>query len=234
MTAAKEIITEVEGLGGMAKAIESGMPKLRIEESAARKQARIDSGQDTIVGVNKYRLSKEDTIPVLQIDNTAVRAQQIDRLNRVRDRYLLSQWNGACHAAVAVPALASLQVKASRDAAKAHAALEKLRKSSKLTESTGKGSHEYNLLRCAIEAARARCTLGEISQVLREVRGAGFLPPPSNRACNRTPRPPHCARSRGASTSQQRAWCRVHTHPALWRERMRRRWSKSSRTQSRR
>jgi len=81
---ASEVIAEVEGLGGMAKAIESGMPKLRIEEAAARKQARIDSGQDTIVGVNKYRLAKEETIPVLQIDNTAVRTKQIEQLNRVR------------------------------------------------------------------------------------------------------------------------------------------------------
>lgn len=82
-SAAYQIIQEVEALGGMAKAIESGMPKLRIEESAARKQARIDSGQDTIVGVNKYRLAKEDPIPVLQIDNSAVRHKQVERLRKV-------------------------------------------------------------------------------------------------------------------------------------------------------
>ena len=75
--AAKVIIQEVEELGGMASAITSGMPKLRIEESAAKRQARIDSGQETIVGVNKYRLSKEDKVDVLSIDNTAVRLGQV-------------------------------------------------------------------------------------------------------------------------------------------------------------
>ena len=77
-----EIINEVETLGGMAKAIESGMPKLRIEEAAAKKKSRIDSGQDVIVGVNKYKLAKEDPVPVLQIDNTTVRQKQIDRLRK--------------------------------------------------------------------------------------------------------------------------------------------------------
>ena len=75
---------QVEALGGMAKAIQSGMPKLRIEESAARKQARIDSKQEVIVGVNKYRLAKEDPIEVLAIDNTVVRNKQIERINKVK------------------------------------------------------------------------------------------------------------------------------------------------------
>lgn len=77
-------IEEVEALGGMAKAIETGLPKLRIEEAAARKQARIDSGQDTIVGLNKYRLEKEDPIDILDVDNTAVREEQVKRLQELR------------------------------------------------------------------------------------------------------------------------------------------------------
>jgi methylmalonyl-CoA mutase len=78
------LIEEVENLGGMAKAIESGIPKMRIEEAAARKQARIDSGKDTIVGVNKYRREKEDPLEILEVDNTAVRRQQIERLQTLR------------------------------------------------------------------------------------------------------------------------------------------------------
>jgi methylmalonyl-CoA mutase len=80
-----ELIQEVEGMGGMAKAIETGLPKMRIEEAAARTQARIDSGTQTIVGVNKYRLEKEDPIDILEIDNTVVREEQIKRLNELRD-----------------------------------------------------------------------------------------------------------------------------------------------------
>lgn len=78
------LIEEVESLGGMAKAVESGIPKLRIEEAAARKQGRIDSGRDTIVGVNKYRLEKEDPLEILEVDNTAVRKQQVARLQQLR------------------------------------------------------------------------------------------------------------------------------------------------------
>ncbi|MDT8441559.1 MAG: methylmalonyl-CoA mutase [Desulfuromonadales bacterium] len=81
---AQKILDEVEGLGGMTKAIESGMPKLRIEESAAKKQAAIDSGRDVIVGVNKYKLAKEDPIEVLDVDNSAVRQAQIARLEKMR------------------------------------------------------------------------------------------------------------------------------------------------------
>ncbi len=79
-----QLIEEVESYGGMTKAIEAGIPKMRIEEAAARKQARIDSGQDTIVGVNKYRLEKEDPLQILEVDNQVVRRQQIERLNRIK------------------------------------------------------------------------------------------------------------------------------------------------------
>jgi methylmalonyl-CoA mutase len=120
------------------------MPKLRIEEAATRKQARIDSGIDTIVGTNKYRLEQEDEVDVLQIDNTAVRESQINRIN---------------------------DVKASRDSNKVQAALSALTESAKLTESTGLGDHPQNLLKLAIEAARVRCTLGEISDALKDVWG---------------------------------------------------------------
>merc|ERR1711920_236844 len=102
------------GLGGMANAIDSGMAKLRIEESATRKQGRIDSGDDTVVGVNKYVLEDEDPVDVLSIDNTEVRAKQVKRIE---------------------------ETKANRDEAKAQDALQKLRESSKLTESTGPGKH---------------------------------------------------------------------------------------------
>lgn len=130
------LIQEVEELGGMTKAIESGIPKLRIEEAAARKQARIDSGQDIIVGVNKYRLEKEDPLHTLEVDNQTVRRQQIERLN---------------------------QIKETRDNAKVKEALERL------TEAAQTGN--ANLLELAVEAARHRATLGEISSALESVFG---------------------------------------------------------------
>jgi methylmalonyl-CoA mutase len=130
------LIEEVEELGGMTKAIEAGIPKLRIEEAAARKQARIDSGQDIIVGVNKYRLEKEDPLHILDVDNQMVRKQQIERLE---------------------------QIKATRDNAKVAECL------AKLTESAKNGSE--NLLSLAVEAARNRATLGEISEALEVVFG---------------------------------------------------------------
>ena len=131
-----ELIQEVEKLGGMAKAIETGIPKMRIEEAAARKQARIDSGIDTIVGINRYRLDKEDPIDILAVDNTAVRESQIKRLKELR---------------------------ANRDEAKVKAAL------AAITECvrTKKG----NLLELAVEAAKVRATLGEISDACEEVVG---------------------------------------------------------------
>jgi methylmalonyl-CoA mutase len=129
-------IQEVEALGGMTKAIEAGLPKLRIEEAAARTQARIDSGQQTIVGVNKYRLDREDPIDVLKVDNTAVREAQIARLKELR---------------------------AERDDAALKPKLEALTKCAE----TGEG----NLLDLAIDAARHRATVGEISDALERVWG---------------------------------------------------------------
>ncbi|PWH83296.1 methylmalonyl-CoA mutase [Algibacter marinivivus] len=125
------LIEEVEDLGGMTKAIEAGIPKIRIEEAAARKQARIDSGQDIIVGVNKYRLEEEDPISTLEVDNQTVRNSQIERLNTI---------------------------KAERNSDKVKATL------SKLTEAARTG--QENLLALAVEAARERATLGEISDAL--------------------------------------------------------------------
>jgi methylmalonyl-CoA mutase len=130
------LIEEVEALGGMTKAIEAGIPKLRIEEAAARKQARIDSSQDIIVGVNKYRLEKEDPLHILDVDNQMVRKQQIERLE---------------------------QIKATRDNTKVAECL------AKLTESAKNGGE--NLLSLAVEAARNRATLGEISDALEVVFG---------------------------------------------------------------
>ena len=130
------LIQEVEELGGMTKAIEAGIPKLRIEEAAARKQARIDSSQDIIVGVNKYRLEKEDPLHILDVDNNMVRKQQIERLD---------------------------QIKATRDNAKVTECLNKLIECAK----TKKG----NLLELAVDAARYRATLGEISDALETVYG---------------------------------------------------------------
>jgi len=125
------LIEEVEELGGMTKAIEAGIPKLRIEEAAARKQARIDSGQDVIVGVNKYRLEEEDPLHILEVDNQTVRNAQIERLNKI---------------------------KSERNTNKVQITL------SKLTEAAKSGKE--NLLALAVEAARERATLGEISDAL--------------------------------------------------------------------
>ncbi len=129
-------IEEIEKLGGMAAAIETGLPKMRIEEAAARTQARIDSGNQTIVGVNKYRLEQEDPIDILEIDNTAVRKEQIERLN---------------------------ELKANRDNEAVKRALDALTECVK----TGEG----NLLELAVEAARVRATLGEISDACEVVVG---------------------------------------------------------------
>ena len=131
-----ELIQEVEKLGGMAKAIETGIPKMRIEEAAVRKQARIDSGNDTIVGINRYRLEKEDPIDILAVDNTAVREAQIKRLKELR---------------------------ANRDEAKVRSALAAITECVK----TKKG----NLLELAVEAAKARASLGEISDACEAVVG---------------------------------------------------------------
>jgi methylmalonyl-CoA mutase len=134
--AALVLINEVEDLGGMTKAVESGMPKLRIEEAAALRQVAIDRGNEVIVGVNKYQLSEEPEIDVRDIDNSSVRAAQIERLNRLR---------------------------ADRNSVSCNARLAALTESAK----TGKG----NLLTLAVEAARERATVGEISDALEEVWG---------------------------------------------------------------
>lgn len=131
-----KLIEEVEELGGMAKAIETGIPKMRIEEAAARKQARIDSGRDIIVGVNRYQLEKEDHMDILDIDNTKVRLGQIERINKMKEE---------------------------RDDAKVTASLENLAE----IALTGKG----NLLAAAVECARNRATLGEISIAMEKSFG---------------------------------------------------------------
>jgi methylmalonyl-CoA mutase len=133
---AMKLIEEVEELGGMTKAIEAGIPKMRIEEAAARKQARIDSGQDVIVGVNKYRLEKEDPLHILEVDNQTVRTAQLARL---------------------------AELKENRNAAEVTEALEKL--------TTAAKSENENLLTLAVDAARKRATLGEISDALEVVFG---------------------------------------------------------------
>ncbi|WP_299904944.1 methylmalonyl-CoA mutase [uncultured Paracoccus sp.] len=129
------LIEEVEEMGGMTKAVASGMPKLRIEESAARRQAMIDRGQEVIVGVNKYRKDKEDLLDILDIDNMAVRDAQIARLKTIR---------------------------ASRDEAACQAALEEL---------TRRAKDGGNLLEAAVEAARARASVGEISMAMEKIFG---------------------------------------------------------------
>jgi len=131
-----KLIEEVEALGGMTKAIEAGIPKLRIEEAAARKQARIDSNQDIIVGVNQFRLEKEDPLHILDVDNQMVRQQQLQQLEKI---------------------------KANRDNEKVQNSLKKLI----LCAQTGAG----NMLEIAVEAARNRTTLGEISDALETVFG---------------------------------------------------------------
>ena len=129
------LIEEVEAMGGMTKAVASGMPKLRIEESAARRQAAIDRGEDVIVGVNKYRLAKEDPIEILDIDNVAVRDAQIARLEKMR---------------------------ATRDEAACQKALDEL---------TRRASEGGNLLEAAVDASRARASVGEISMAMEKVFG---------------------------------------------------------------
>ncbi len=130
------IIEEIESLGGMAKAIETGMPKLRIEEAAARKQARIDAGKDIIVGVNRYQVEEEGQLETLEVDNAKVLKSQLERLSRL---------------------------KAERNADDVESALTAISESA----ASGKG----NLLELAVEAARKRATLGEISMAMEKVFG---------------------------------------------------------------
>ncbi|MGE5424424.1 MAG: methylmalonyl-CoA mutase [Syntrophothermus sp.] len=131
-----QLIQEVEDLGGMAKAIETGVPKMRIEEASARKQARIDAGKDKIIGVNQYRLEKEDPIEILEVDNTAVRISQIKRLQKLREE---------------------------RNNEEVQQALEAI------TTAARDGSG--NLLALAVDAARKRASLGEISYALEKIYG---------------------------------------------------------------
>ena len=133
--AAWALIQEVDEMGGMTKAVASGMPKLRIEETAARRQADIDRGDQVIVGVNKYRLEKEDEIDILDVDNVAVREAQIARLENIRS---------------------------TRDQAKCEAALAELSR---------RAAEGGNLLEAAVEAARARASVGEISMAMENVFG---------------------------------------------------------------
>ncbi|WRP05192.1 methylmalonyl-CoA mutase [Rossellomorea aquimaris] len=136
MEKAWEHIQEIEELGGMTKAIETGLPKMRIEEAAARRQAMIDSGDEAIVGVNKYRLDKEDPIDTLDIDNTVVRQKQIERIRNLKEE---------------------------RNEEKVIETLQALT----IAAETGKG----NLLEKAVDAARARATLGEISDSIEKISG---------------------------------------------------------------
>ncbi|PIC66890.1 methylmalonyl-CoA mutase [Sporosarcina sp. P21c] len=136
MDKAWELIGEIESLGGMAEAIETGLPKMKIEEAAAKRQAKIDSKAETIVGVNKYRLDTEDAIDILDIDNTMVRQKQIDRINDMKDK---------------------------RDEKVVQATL------TAITEAAKSG--EGNLLALAVDAARARATIGEISDAIESVSG---------------------------------------------------------------
>ncbi|CAN5346966.1 methylmalonyl-CoA mutase [soil metagenome] len=136
-------IQEVEKAGGMAKAIEAGIPKMRIEEAAARTQARIDSGAQAVIGVNTYRLADEDKLDVLKVDNKAVYASQVAKLKRLR---------------------------AERDQAEVDRALEALTASAAAGSATD-GSLDQNLLKLAVDAARAMATVGEISDALEKVYG---------------------------------------------------------------
>lgn len=134
-----KLLEEVEELGGMTKAIEAGIPKMRIEEAAAKKQARIDSGKETIVGVNKYVLEDEDELQILEVDNVKVRQQQVERLKQMR---------------------------ASRDEDEVQAALKAITESAKAKM---KGDDGENLLALAVTAAQKRASLGEISDALEDI-----------------------------------------------------------------
>lgn len=139
-----ELLEEVEELGGMTKAIEAGIPKMRIEQAAAKKQARIDSGQDIIVGVNKYQIEEEEELQILEVDNVEVRRQQIERLTTLKKE---------------------------RDQAVVEKALNKLTLAARSKAASEKGATDNNLLALAVDAARARASLGEISDALEQEFG---------------------------------------------------------------
>jgi methylmalonyl-CoA mutase len=138
-----EHIAEVEAAGGMTKAIDEGIPKLRVEEAAARTQARIDSGRQPVIGVNKYRLDEDEQLDVLKVDNASVRTQQIEKLRRLR---------------------------AERDEEATQSALRALAEAA-AAGAQRDGSLEGNLLALAVDAARAKATVGEISDALERVYG---------------------------------------------------------------
>ncbi|MGB2526634.1 methylmalonyl-CoA mutase [Flagellimonas sp. SN16] len=137
-----KLIQEVEQLGGMTKAIEAGIPKRRIEEAAAKKQARIDSGQDVIIGVNKYQLEDEDELQILEVDNAKVRQQQMERLKRI---------------------------KLTRDSKAVEKALDSIQLAAK--KASQNNTDRENLLALAVQAAKARATLGEISDAMESAFG---------------------------------------------------------------
>jgi methylmalonyl-CoA mutase len=141
-------IQEVEAAGGMTKAIDEGIPKLRVEEAAARTQARIDSGRQPVIGVNKYRLDEDEQIEVLKVDNASVLAQQIEKLRRLREE----RDEEACRSA-----LGALTTAAAAGPRRG--------------DSLGGGGLEGNLLALAVDAARAKATVGEISDALERVYG---------------------------------------------------------------
>ncbi|MCA0269264.1 MAG: methylmalonyl-CoA mutase [Bacteroidetes bacterium] len=158
MDAAWTLIEEVEAMGGMTKAIAAGLPKQRIEEAAARRQARIDSGQDVIVGVNRFQTTDDAPLEVLVIDNAAVRASQVERLARVR---------ATRDEAAVQNALAALERAARGDTGDVETPyMASLRGSGDATAGSGP-----NLLALAVDAARARATLGEISDALERAWG---------------------------------------------------------------
>jgi len=175
---ARELMKEIEDLGGMAKAIEQGLPKLRIEEAAARKQARIDGGTDKIIGVNLFpNLDEEENIDVLEVDNKVVRESQVSRLE---------------------------SIKGVRDAGAVAGALAGLRQCA----ATGEG----NLLEKAVVAARARATLGEISDALE----TSFGPPT---ASSLVPTPTKCSRTttfRPLASLPENSPKRTAGSPASW------------------
>jgi methylmalonyl-CoA mutase len=135
---ARKLIDEVEALGGMTEAVSAGLPKLRILEAAARRQARIDQGEEVIVGVNRYQLDEEEQVEILSVDNIAVRDAQLRRLESVR----LARDEDRCQAALQI-----------------------------LEHAATKEEQNNNLLACAMDAARVRATVGEISTALEKVFG---------------------------------------------------------------
>ena len=139
-----ELIEEIESLGGMTKAIEAGIPKRKIEEAATQKQARIDAEKNSIIGVNRYKLSEEENLPILEVDNYKVKQQQLHRLQ---------------------------QVKENRNQAEVEQALQAITQLAKQKQNNTEETTQQNLLALAVKAAKARATLGEISMALEKVYG---------------------------------------------------------------